>query len=650
MKGIWLCIGCIVLIFSWLPVYSSFFFLVGALWFLHKRFHRGEIICLVFCLLVFVRIQRLSDVHEISSRIVKIQEIKQGYMIGANKEGRFLLYGLKKVSFDDVVELRGTYEKIDSIHNLGQFHFATWAKRKGMVYCMNVKSYTLIKEGTTLRHRLYANIETKDVAIQQFLKAMLYGIHEEEVSFLLLSSGMHIAFLSRFLTKRMARKWGFAKAHRLTLLLMMGMSYLTVLSSSILRVVFFSLISVLFTNFDEKDTLGISMIFTILLAPSMAYEVALLIPVCFRLVFMFHVAKRNKKIVGMLVLFPAQMWFYHTCDPLQMALFSFLRKVYAILYVLAWLLILPATEYLFLLIQWMLAALRLIQQISYPLYGSVSILWLILWCLSAMRYISYVHWKDSLTLCLLLVIFFIRPYLSPFASVTMLDVGQGDCTLIITPYHKEVILIDVMGHKKKNIPKEIIVPYLHAQGIYHLDKIIVTHADMDHSGGVAQLQELMHVDEIIDHKQLAKQQETPWMKFFLLDYEGEDENDNSIVTMLRLYDTSFLFMGDLGIKGEQKLLQLYPKLEADVVKIGHHGSKTSSATAFLHQVHPALALISSGRHNFYGHPHQEVLDAMEKEGILPLISARHGGVTIKICKYFRFFKTAEQQFGIILPR
>ena len=127
----------------------------------------------------------------------------------------------------------------------------------------------------------------------------------------------------------------------------------------------------------------------------------------------------------------------------------------------------------------MLAALRLIQQISYPLYGSVSILWLILWCLSAMRYISYVHWKDSLTLCLLLVIFFIRPYLSPFASVTMLDVGQGDCTLIITPYHKEVILIDVMGHKKKNIPKEIIVPYLHAQGIYHLDKIIVTHADMD---------------------------------------------------------------------------------------------------------------------------------------------------------------------------
>lgn len=66
MKGIWLCIGCIVLIFSWLPVYSSFFFLVGALWFLHKRFHRGEIVCLVFCLLVFVRIQCLSDVHEIS--------------------------------------------------------------------------------------------------------------------------------------------------------------------------------------------------------------------------------------------------------------------------------------------------------------------------------------------------------------------------------------------------------------------------------------------------------------------------------------------------------------------------------------------------------------------------------------------------------
>ena len=119
---------------------------------------------------------------------------------------------------------------------------------------------------------------------------------------------------------------------------------------------------------------------------------------------------------------------------------------------------------------------------------------------------------------------------------------------------------------------------------------------------------------------------------------------------MQFYDTSILFMGDLGIKGEKELLKQYPKLQADILKVGHHGSSTSSSSVFLHTLHPKLALISAGRNNRYQHPHQNVIENLHKENIHELTTKEKGAVSIKICKYFYFYKTVEQEFGIITHR
>ena len=229
----------------------------------------------------------------------------------------------------------------------------------------------------------------------------------------------------------------------------------------------------------------------------------------------------------------------------------------------------------------------------------------------------------------------------------MLDVGQGDCTLIILPYHQGVIMVDVMGSRYKNIPKDIIAPIVQSKGIKAIDKVILTHDDYDHSGGLKQLQERIEVKEVIMDKR-----EDTWMKnlhipFLLSQYPGKDGNDNSILTYLEVYGLRMLFMGDAGVNVEEALMEEYSKLRVDVLKIGHHGSSTSSSLAFLQQLDARIALISAGRNNRYGHPHKEVMDRLKQVDCIPLTTSINGGVSIKFCKYFAFFRTADNEFGII---
>lgn len=92
----------------------------------------------------------------------------------------------------------------------------------------------------------------------------------------------------------------------------------------------------------------------------------------------------------------------------------------------------------------------------------------------------------------------------------------------------------------------------------------------------------------------------------------EDKNDSSIVLLAKLGGLSWLLTGDMGEEGERELLSTFPQLQADILKVGHHGSKTSSSTPFLEQLQSKAALISVGKDNRYGHPHGDVIGNLEE--------------------------------------
>ncbi len=647
MKDEWLFLGCCLCILAILPIYASIFMLIGIAFYHSRRFSCGIYLFIFICIVFFLRVQhgQINYVHN-TSKEVKIIEINEKYTIGFNGQQKVLIYGLDDISYDDVVRLKGVYKKIDSVCNEGQFDFTKWANRKGIYESINIKNYEILKKGSTLRHYLYSYVQNLPKKQSQIIKGLLYGNYNSDEFPLISASGMHITFILNFFMKIWEKYFGYQKGLIINFVILCGIAYTTIVSVSIFRLLCFQFVKII-TKDKSFDQIGKSMILILFYNPNYIYELGFLIPITFRIIYLFNVQKRNKWMMSLIILFPIQIYFFHSCDIIQIILFPILRIFYAILYLLAWILLLPNTSLFCTISYELLNAIKRIDNINFLIYGSVNMGWVILWMYHSICFISYKNYWNTIKLVALFILFFLIPYTNPFVTITMLDVGQGDCTLIQMPYQKEVYMIDIMGNKKKNIPKDIVVPYLHSQGIRKIDQLLITHHDFDHSGGLKELQELFQVDIVIDTKDKAKEHEKAYMKYLLLDYKGNDENDNSIVTILKAYDKIALFMGDLGIKGERELLRQYPKLEVDILKAGHHGSKTSSSSSFLHQIQPTISLISCGRNNFYKHPNQEVLNLMKKEKIYPIISKNQGSCVIKIGKYFSYFKTAKGQYGLL---
>ena len=224
-------------------------------------------------------------------------------------------------------------------------------------------------------------------------------------------------------------------------------------------------------------------------------------------------------------------------------------------------------------------------------------------------------------------------YLNSFYLINYIDIGQGDTSLIIFPYNKKNILIDCA-----NDSKNIIIPYLKSQGINKLDYLIITHGDFDHMGEAINLVNNFKVEKVIFNcgeyndleKELINVLDKKKIKYyscikelnidknklyFLQTKEYDNENDNSNVIYVEIKDFKYLFMGDSGIDKEKDILDKYNLPEIDVLKVGHHGSKTSSSKEFINEINPKYSIISVGKNNRYGHPNKEVLNNLENSKI-----------------------------------
>lgn len=648
MKTQYLFLSFVCVLLAWIrfPCISILFLICTCIYHLRK-FKRHHIAFMVLCILFFLRIQ-IPIKHNIpTSYIVQIQEIKQNYAIASVDHQKVIIYGMENPNYQDVYEVRGTYEEIDTVHNQFQFNFKEYSNKRNIRYSIQVKSSSLKSEGTSLRHHLYQNVmEIQDVQQQTFLKAMIFGIQvEDDSSFFLISSGMHIAFLFHIIQIILHHFMHKDVAQVICFVLICLLSYATILSSSLLRIMCFQAISIACKRMDTKNRLGCSMILTLLLAPYMANELSFVLPVSFRLISLFNIAKRKRLLLTLITIIPIQLYFFHSFNVLQILLFAILRIVYACFYGVAFLLLCGISIIPQAYLQLSLSFLRQIESFGYVVYGRATWIWLLLWIYVCICIVSRKQRVDILKLGICLLGFFLLPYINPFAKIMMMDVGQGDSTFIFLPFHQGVYMVDVMGHQKKNIPKDIIVPILHSEAYTSIDMLLITHQDFDHSGGLQQLQDEVVIKELITTKQMKQNVNHEWMKLMLTNYQGKDENDNSIVSMFKLYDTTLLCMGDLGIDGEKQLLQEYPLLESDVLKVGHHGSNTSSSLAFTHQIHPRIALISSGRKNRYGHPHQETLKHLNQEDSKLFITAKQGSITIYSLPHLTVVRSDQDEIG-----
>ena len=220
-------------------------------------------------------------------------------------------------------------------------------------------------------------------------------------------------------------------------------------------------------------------------------------------------------------------------------------------------------------------------------------------------------------------------------SITFLDVGQGDSAIIIFPFGK-TILIDTGGNymSKSSIVENKTIPYLNSLGINKIDLVILTHGDYDHVGEFQNLMNNIKIDKVLINKGDINDIEKDIIKYknvekvnssynfygydllFLNNKIYNDENENSIVTYLNIKNKNILLMGDADKKVEQNIIKEYNLPKMDILKVGHHGSKTSSDVNFIKQINPSYSVISVGKNNRYGHPNKEVLQLLSNTNIL----------------------------------
>lgn len=230
--------------------------------------------------------------------------------------------------------------------------------------------------------------------------------------------------------------------------------------------------------------------------------------------------------------------------------------------------------------------------------------------------------------------------------INFIDVGQGDSTLITTQYNKK-ILIDGGGSEfgsTFDVGEKTLLPYLLKKKIHKVDCVIISHFDSDHVGGILTILEELNVKQVLIPKQVEYSEN--YNKFLdiikkrnikvkivgegntinldkntYIDILWPEEkqitdnvlNNNSMIVRLCYKNFKMLFTGDIEEIAEQKLLQKYEnteKLTADILKVAHHGSKSSSIAEFLEKVNPKIAVIGVGKNNKFGHPNAGVLDRL----------------------------------------
>ncbi len=259
--------------------------------------------------------------------------------------------------------------------------------------------------------------------------------------------------------------------------------------------------------------------------------------------------------------------------------------------------------------------------------------------------------------------------------IYFVDVGQGDCTVIKTPNGKNIMIDGGGNDTNEYVGKNIVVPYLLNRGIKQIDIIIISHFDSDHVGGILTVLETIKVKEIIISKQFAKSQNyekfkeivsKKKVKVHMVNKGDEIQiekninisilwpnnknviaentlNNNSIVCKLNYGIFSMIFTGDIEEIAENEILNEYKNnsklLNSTVLKVGHHGSKTSSTQWFINAINPKISIIGVGKNNNFGHPSDIVIERLkackskiyrtDQMGEISLVVDTNGKVDVK---------------------
>lgn len=585
------------------------------LFYLNERFHSKRIL-IVFTILSVFSIVLVKPCKEAEKGIYTISEIKQSYYVAKNQRTRVLVQSDLDLNFKDQIQV-DSLEPIHTDDNFTLFSFTKYNASKNVFY--KTKSIRILKKSNSLKSKLYAYIASQKNS--KVLLSLYYGIHEDTIDeiYTMLGYGYISAYFIVF--NLLKRKYEDKKIRISLLVLSILFGSFFVFTLSLTRFILYQ-ISYLF--FKSKSVqIGFTILCFSILYPTQVLSISFVLPILLQLVSYF--CTEHKWIVQKMVLISVLFIYFKKVDIVSFLLFNLLRKFYGCVFLLG--MFIP--NFVTLKIP------------SLTIHYAPQYVFILAFIVVYIQCLKHFKWKYMI----LFLIPFLEVFCNPFFQVYTLNIGQGDCSVIVEPFYKSVVMIDCGQSLYRDNVERIISPFLENKNIHTIDTLILTHADFDHSGGYDRLKDMVKIKQVIKNSKDKVNVEYP---FYLLLQErmAKDENDSSIISYFTYDHLNYLFMGDASKEIEKQLMDAYD-LKADVIKIGHHGSNTSSDAAFLDSLDCRIALISAGYKNKYDHPSTETLKTLDHLHIHTFCTSTNGSIAIYSLHDFAFIVTNDGLFGII---
>lgn len=570
------------------------------------------------------------------------------------------------LSYGDKIKVKGTLITPSKNTNQNTFNYQKYLYYKKIYYLVEATSINKIANNNnylyTIKNTLYQKIDK--LKSSNYIKTLLFcdntlskeikeSYRINGISHLFSVSGMHINFFVSIIYLYL-NKITYNKRIKYLITNIFIITYLILFpSSSLLRSavmsILYSINYLLKLKIKKIDILLLTLGVSLLINPFIIYDLGYIYSytITFFLVLSSSTLKKKNKInkiiyislLSFLVSIPITIYNSYEINIISILLNIILVPIISIIILPLTILtyIFPILDSILYLFTNTLETISLfISKINITkiIFPKPSLLIIVLYYIIFL--LSYQNKKYFYLNIILLIIIYISPYLNSNFEVVMFEVGEADCHLIKYPYNKNTILIDT-GKNEYKIKNEVI-PYLKSIGIKKIDYLIITHGDEDHIGGSITLINNFQVKNVILNKGTFTDLEKELIKnlnkkkipyqininkinlsnhtiYLLNNTKYNNENDNSIITYFTYQKYKFLYMGDASITTEDNLLENYNLNNISILKVGHHGSNTSSSKDFISQINPSISLISVGENNIYHHPNKEVTNNLSKSRI-----------------------------------
>lgn len=573
------------------------------------------------------------------------------------------------VSYGDYIYVYGVFKKPKENGNFNLFNYKRYLLSNKINYVVTASKITIIKKNDnvfyTLKNNLLKRIESANRS-KGYILAFLYAdksLIEKDiytkyqkigVSHLFAVSGMHVSLISIVLLK-LLNKIKERKRYIIVSIFLSIYLFLTNFTISMVRATFqfilFFINKSFKLNIDNSNLVILLFSILVIINPYNIYNIGFL----FSFIISFTLIRCSKLIKGKFIIKSLKISlisFFSSMPVLINNFFevNFLGIILNIIYI-------PFVSYILFPLSLVTVLFPSLDNI---LYMFISYFEKITDFFSNIKFLSFSICKMNIFLIIIYYIIFIyilkrkKKLIYKIIiiiisliflinngrivnnEVSILDVGQGDSSLI--RLKNKNILIDTGGNINYDISKNILIPYFKSVGIKKIDYLVLTHGDYDHMGEAINLVENFKVEKVIFNCGLYNDLENELIEvldkkkikyyscikelnidnnklYFLQTKEYDNENDNSNVIYSELNVYKFMFMGDASVTTEKEIMNKYNLPDIDVLKVGHHGSKTSSSKEFINVINPEYSIISVGKNNRYGHPNKEVLENLENSKI-----------------------------------